>query len=225
LRPGPDDVILDAGCGVGGSAIFFAKTYGARVVGVNISKTQLEHARRKVRKAGLDNLVSFAERDFCDTRFPDGAFTKFFAVESIYHAESSIRVMAEAYRVLAPGGRVAVVDRFLLRDDMNAEETRLYDRFRAGQVVAELPTVSRFLQILEDAGFAKIEFIDQLHAIQRSIARTHWMCMLSYPLSFLVTAMRLLPHEFHGQTRGLMAIRQLFTRGVVTYGGFVAERA
>jgi tocopherol O-methyltransferase len=224
LRLGPDDAILDAGCGVGGSAIYFARTYGSRVVGINICGTQLDKARRKVRKAGLEDVVCFEEQDFCATQFADGAFTKLCAVESVYHAESSGRFATEAYRLLAPGGRLAVVDRFLLRDDMSRKETRLYNRFKAGQVVAQLPTVSGFRQVLESAGFANIEFVDQLQAIRRGISRTHWMCVLSYPLSFLVTTMRFLPRELHGHTVGLMAIRGLFARGVVTYGGFVAEK-
>ncbi len=224
LRIGPEDTVLDAGCGVGGSAIYFARTYGARVVGVNISQSQLKRARRKVRHAGLEDRVGFTQEDFCETHFADGAFTKLYAIESIYHAESIARFVSEAYRLLAPGGRVAVVDRFLLRDEMNASETRLYDRFRAGQVVAGLPTVSDFRQRLRAAGFATIEFSDRLHAIQKSIARTHRMCVLSYPLSLTLSAIRVLPRQLHGHTAGLMAIRRLFGLGVVTYGGFVAEK-
>jgi ubiquinone/menaquinone biosynthesis C-methylase UbiE len=224
LQPGADDAIVDAGCGVGGSAIYFAKTHGARVVGVNISRAQLGRARRKAEKAGLTNLVRFEERDFCDTQFPDAYCTRLFAIESIYHAEDTARFVAEAYRLLAAGGRIAVVDRFLLRENMTAKEVRLYDRFRAGQVVAQLPTVAGFRQILESAGFTGVKFVDQLHAIQHGVAQTQWMCVLSYPLSYLVTAARILPHELHSQTVGLMAIRRLFAKGVVTYGGFVAEK-
>ena len=118
-----------------------------------------------------------------------------------------------------------MVDRFLLRDDMDAEENRLYDRFRSGQVVAQLPTVGEFRQVLQSAGFGKIEFIDKLPGIQKGIARTHRMCVLSFPLSLVLSATRILPREFHAQTEALMAIRRLFTLGVVTYGGFVAEKA
>ncbi|MGD0897128.1 MAG: methyltransferase domain-containing protein [Thermoguttaceae bacterium] len=224
LRLGREDVILDAGCGVGGSAVYFARTYGARVVGVNICTSQLEKARRKAERAGLADLVRFEARDFCATGLPDAAFTKLYAIESVYHAESSEGFVREAFRLLAPGGRLAVVDRFLLRDEMSQAEIRLYDRFRAGQVVAGLPTLTGFRRTLQSAGFSDVQFTDQLHAIQKGIARTQRMCVLSYPLSLALTAMRLLPRELHGQTAGLMAIRRLFAQGVVTYGGFVAEK-
>jgi tocopherol O-methyltransferase len=220
----PEDTILDAGCGVGGTAIYFARTCGARVVGVNICKSQLDKARRKARRSGLEDLVCFEEGDFCSTQFADGAFTKLCAIESIYHAESAARFAAEAHRVLAAGGKVAVVDRFLLRDNMDPQENRLYDRFRAGQVVAGLPTVAGFRQILQSAGFVNIEFIDKLPGIQEGIVRTHRMCMFSFPLSLVLSAARILPREFHAQTEALMAIRRLFLLGVVTYGGFVAEK-
>jgi cyclopropane fatty-acyl-phospholipid synthase-like methyltransferase len=224
LRLGPQDTVLDAGCGVGGSAIYFAKTFGARVVGVNISPGQLERARDKARRAGLEERVSFEQQDFTATRFADGAFNKLYAVESVYHAESTAGFVAEAYRLLAAGGRIAVVDRFLVRDEMNAAERRLYDRFRAGQVVAGLPAVSEFRRSLESAGFTNIEFFDRLDAIQKTIAHTHRSCVLSYPISLAFSALRILPPELHSHTVGLMAIRRLFLLGVITYGGFAAEK-
>lgn len=224
LRLGPQDTLLDAGCGVGGSAIYFAKTFGARVVGVNISPGQLERARDKTRRAGLEERVSFQQQDFTATRFAAGAFSKLCAVESVYHAESAAGFVAEAYRLLAPGGRIAVVDRFLVRDEMNVAERRLYDRFRAGQVVAGLPAVGEFRRSLQSAGFAKIEFFDRLDAIQKTIAHTHRSCVLSYPISLALSAMHLLPRELHSHTVGLMAIRQLFGLGVITYGGFAAQK-
>jgi hypothetical protein len=117
-----------------------------------------------------------------------------------------------------------VVDRFLVRDEMNAAEHRLYDRFRAGQVVAGLPAVSEFRRSLESAGFTNIEFFDRLAAIQKTIAHTHRSCVLSYPISLALSAIRLLPRELHSHTVGLMAIRRLFLLGVITYGGFAAEK-
>ncbi len=224
LDLGPDDTLLDAGCGVGGSAVYFARNCGARVVGVNICKTQLDKAERKAEKAGLANRVRFEETDFCSTPFADGAFTRLSAIESIYHAESIAGFAAEAHRLLAPGGKAAIVDRFLLRDDMDPRENRLYDAFRSGQVVAQLPTVGQFRGVLESAGFVHVEFLDKLSGIQKGIDRTHRTCVLSFPLSYILSAARLLPREFHGHTKALMAIRQLFALGVVTYGGFVAQK-
>jgi tocopherol O-methyltransferase len=224
LQLGADDIVLDAGCGVGGSAIFFAKTFGARVVGVNISAGQLKRARRKADRAGLSDRVEFQEKDFCATDLPAGGFTKLYAIESIYHAEDIGRFIAEAARLLAPGGRIAVVDRFLAREPANADEARQYDRFRVGQVVSGLPTLADFRRRLEAAGFADVEFFDRLQSIQRSVAQTHRMCALSYPVSLVLSKLRLLPRELHSQTAGLMAIRRLFLSGMVTYGGFAARK-
>jgi hypothetical protein len=51
-----------------------------------------------------------------------------------------------------------------------------------------------------------------------------WVNVLTYTISVVARAIRILPPEVHGQTVGLMAIRRLFQRGVVTYGTFVAEK-
>jgi len=41
-----DDIILDAGCGIGGSAVWLAKNYNAHVVGITLSDIQLKEAKK-----------------------------------------------------------------------------------------------------------------------------------------------------------------------------------
>src|SRR4051794_8220338 len=51
LGIGPDDVVLDAGCGVGGTSLHVAETTGARVYGLTLSSVQLEIARRNAARS------------------------------------------------------------------------------------------------------------------------------------------------------------------------------
>ncbi|HET9545015.1 MAG TPA: cyclopropane-fatty-acyl-phospholipid synthase family protein, partial [Gaiellaceae bacterium] len=103
LELGPDDHLLEIGCGWGGLALVAAGEYGARVTGVTISAAQAELARRRVAEAGLENRVEIVERDF---RELDGRYTKIASVEMVEAlGEPLLREFFQVCdRVLEPGG-------------------------------------------------------------------------------------------------------------------------
>ena len=68
------DYILDAGCGLGGSAIWLAETYGAKVLGITLSEQQVAHATRSAKQRGVSDLVTFRAADFCQTPFENESF-------------------------------------------------------------------------------------------------------------------------------------------------------
>jgi cyclopropane-fatty-acyl-phospholipid synthase len=56
--------LLDVGCGWGSMALHAARHHGARVVGITISREQADYARKRVFKAGLDDLVEIRLQDY-----------------------------------------------------------------------------------------------------------------------------------------------------------------
>ncbi|HEY0911593.1 MAG TPA: class I SAM-dependent methyltransferase, partial [Bradyrhizobium sp.] len=62
LQPGQK--LLEIGCGWGGFAEYAAKTYGARVVGLTISKEQRDFAQRRIQEAGLADKVEIRLQDY-----------------------------------------------------------------------------------------------------------------------------------------------------------------
>ena len=74
LKIKPGDKILDAGCGVGASAIWLAKNYDVEVVGITISELQCEKANNFAKKDGLSDRVKFHVRDFQNPGFEDNSF-------------------------------------------------------------------------------------------------------------------------------------------------------
>ncbi|QQX91433.1 class I SAM-dependent methyltransferase [Gluconobacter sphaericus] len=61
-RPGLE--VLDIGCGWGGMALTLAKDYGAKVLGITLSREQLEVARKRAKDEGLEDQVRFALIDY-----------------------------------------------------------------------------------------------------------------------------------------------------------------
>jgi cyclopropane-fatty-acyl-phospholipid synthase len=66
LRPGQK--LLEIGCGWGGFAEYAAKTFGAKVVGLTISKEQRDFAQARIQAAGLNEHVEIRLQDYRDER-------------------------------------------------------------------------------------------------------------------------------------------------------------
>lgn len=102
----PGDRVLDVGCGPGNFSRDFARAAGdGLVVGVDASATMLATA---VSRGGGDNLA-YVRGDASDLPFDDGAFDAVCCFAALYLIEEPLRAVDEIVRVLAPGGRVALL--------------------------------------------------------------------------------------------------------------------
>ena len=64
----PGMKVMDIGCGWGGLSITLARDYGARVVGVSLSKVQLEHAAKRAKAMGVSDLIEWRLVDYRHVR-------------------------------------------------------------------------------------------------------------------------------------------------------------
>lgn len=151
------DRVLDAGCGLGGSAIFLAKEIGCRVTGITISAKQVKKARKYTIKNKVENLVNFQKRDYTKTNFPKNTFSVVWAIESVCHAKSKKDFAKEANRILENNGRLAVVDFFKTPKNLTPREKKILDNWAQGWAVPGLLTVEDFKQTLKEAGFINVK--------------------------------------------------------------------
>ncbi|MEO1368734.1 MAG: methyltransferase domain-containing protein, partial [Acidobacteriota bacterium] len=104
--------VLDVGCGLGaGTALIAGAFPGADVLGVNLSRRQVEHARRRYPEA------EFRAMDATRLDLPDAAFDVVFSVEAAFHFDTRRTFLREAHRVLRPGGCVVLSDILMPRLD------------------------------------------------------------------------------------------------------------
>ena len=156
------DLVLDAGCGVGGSSIFLTQRYGCEVVGITLSEKQAEtataYASEKLPNA--NNLPQFYVMDFNHTYFPDESFDVVWAIESICHSSSKLQFVEEAYRLLKKGGRLIIADAFYTKKSYTPSEEEMMNRWLKGWGVSTLELESQFALYLVDTGFKSISFTD-----------------------------------------------------------------
>jgi cyclopropane-fatty-acyl-phospholipid synthase len=74
--------ILEVGCGWGGMAFEIAKKHDCEIIGISLSKNQIDYCRNKAKDLGLDNQVKF---ELLDYRKVDGQFDRIFSVGMFEH--------------------------------------------------------------------------------------------------------------------------------------------
>jgi len=106
---GPCGDVVEFGCGYGTFTIPAAKATAARVIAIDIEPEMVAEINRKAAEAGLSNVVGVV-RDFVaeGTGLPDAKAGRTMLF-NILHIENPLGLLREAYRVLAPGGEVAMI--------------------------------------------------------------------------------------------------------------------
>ena len=200
IRPGQR--ILDAGCGVGGSAIWLAQTFGAEVVGITPVPSQVDRARRHARATGVADRVTFEQQDYTHTTFPDRSFDYVWAIESVCHAPDKRAVLREARRVLRPGGRLGVIEYVRTGRPHAPADERLLQRWLSDWAIPDLATGAELVHSSQAAGFEAVRLVDITRAVQPSLRRLFWLATLLGPGESLLYALGLRSARQHGNTRG-----------------------
>jgi ubiquinone/menaquinone biosynthesis C-methylase UbiE len=166
LRPG--ETVLDLGSGGGLDVLLAARQVGKDgfVYGVDMNDKMLELAGRNADKAGATN-VEFRKGDLEELPLPPDVVDVIISNCVINLTADKGRVLNEAFRVLKPGGRIAISD-IVVDGDLGGLPVS-EEQIRAGLswagCIAGALTISEFSALLQAAGFEEIAItIEQRYA-------------------------------------------------------------
>jgi len=146
LRLVPPMVIADLGSGEGAFALLLAQR-AKRVIAVDSSAKMIEVAREQALRHGVKN-VDYRLGDMEEIPIGDGEVDLVFFSQSLHHALHPAHALEEARRIIAPGGRIVILDLVKHRFE---EARELYADEWLGFSEADLESM------LEKAGFTNIE--------------------------------------------------------------------
>jgi ubiquinone/menaquinone biosynthesis C-methylase UbiE len=149
--------VLDAGCGVCGPALYFAREAGVTVEAVTVSRAQAEHARRRIREEGMEGRVTVTEGDYQDLGriYAPGSFDAVYFLESFGHSPDHEQALRSAWQVLKPGGTLYIKDLFRKDPAIPEHADKIEEEIRKINRAYHynIPDLYRFLSSVRRRGF------------------------------------------------------------------------
>jgi sterol 24-C-methyltransferase len=155
--------VLDAGCGDGYVAINMAKR-GLRVQAIDVIDRHIGKARRNVKAQGLEDAVTVRKMDYHHLNgFDKGAFEGAYTMETFVHAMDPEAALKEFYRVLKPGGTLALYE--YDHNSLSAAPDHLKTSIQQINKYAAMPAHEGFQKgalehLLKDVGFEDVVLKD-----------------------------------------------------------------
>lgn len=158
IRPG--DHVLDIGSGSGTDALICARHVGpgGHVYGLDLTEEMRTKLHATAAAAGITHL-DVLEGDAEAIPLPDGAVDVVTSNGVLNLVPDKARALAEIFRVLKPGGRVQIADIALAKpvSERYRQDPQLWAECVVGAV-----DETRYLEMLRQAGFARVEKLGEL---------------------------------------------------------------
>jgi ubiquinone/menaquinone biosynthesis C-methylase UbiE len=150
--PGPEDKVLDIGCGLGGPGRFLVDRFNCSVVGIDLVPRRTEIAQALTEKTGLGRNISYRVADATDLPFEDASFAQAWMLDVSMHIRDKKALFGEIARVLRPGGLLVMHEQIAPIPKVMLPITR-----QAPWIAPALPQLIRYA---DDAGLRVLTWRD-----------------------------------------------------------------
>ncbi len=107
-----EELVLDAGCGIGGTCRYLAATFGCQVIGVALTEEHCSVAEMPSDRVGLSHCTEFRQASVLELPFEDDHFDLVWTEHTQMNIADKAGLYGELFRVLKPGGNLAFHDIF-----------------------------------------------------------------------------------------------------------------
>ena len=162
--------VLDLGCGNGTTAIWLSEFRNCQVTGIDLSSVRVQNALDKLATLSPEaqTKLEFEKASATDLPFEDESFTHVWSQAVIYHVPDKDSALAEAYRMLEPGGIMVFDDLTKPQPNISKDAQKfVYDR-----LLYDTPfTFESYQDALKEQGFKMLEAQDLSAHIKNSYLR------------------------------------------------------
>ncbi len=176
LAPRPSQRLLDVAGGTGDVSFrFLARAGDAEAVVCDLTEPMLVEGRKRAEAEQMANQLSWVVGDAMALPFPDNSFDVYTISFGIRNVTRPQDALAEAFRILRPGGRLMVLEFSQIPNDLMQKAYDLYSFNiipRLGEAIAgdrdsyqylvesirRFPDQGTFLQMIKDAGFENASY-------------------------------------------------------------------
>ena len=110
LREHKPKLILDVATGTGDFAIQCTQLHPEKIIGVDISEGMMKFGREKIKKKGLEKLITLEYGDAETISFPDNTFDAIVIGFGVRNFENLEKGLINLRRVLKPGGKLVILE-------------------------------------------------------------------------------------------------------------------
>ncbi|KAL4234230.1 hypothetical protein ACF0H5_005881 [Mactra antiquata] len=165
LKPG--QVILDVGCGIGGSAFYMVKEYGVKVVAIDLSSNMINIGYQRAKEVGVnEDEVQFEVADATKREYKPETFDVIYSRDTILHIPDKLSLFQKFFKWLKPGGKLFISD-YCCSDEEHSDHFKAYVQQRGYTLLSP----NKYGEVLSQAGFSNVDAKDRTDLFVQSLEK------------------------------------------------------
>lgn len=164
-----ETLVVDAGCGLGGTSLWLASDRQARVVGLNVNHRQMVRATEAAAERGLSRRARFVLGDYTAMPLKTASVDAVIAIESVVHAADKAAFYREAARVLKPGGRLAMAEYMLPDLWPDDVDKAINTEWLQGWAIPKLDSAASHIKHAKAGGLVDVAVMDVTEHVEPSL--------------------------------------------------------